>query len=188
MKMLSLWQPWATLIATGIKTIETRPWKTEYRGPLAILASKKKVDYDFGSLMWEAGIAEAMHKAAGFGWYESFPRGCVVAVVDLVDVVPISERWGAAHEYGRSLQPRSAEMFGGDRDGLFVCSSDGARGTVDGYAEDQLPWGDFSEGRYGWLLENVRPIEMEPIPCRGTQGCRDLPADVQALVEERLSE
>lgn len=39
MKALSLRQPWASLIADGRKTIETRTWRTRYRGPLAIHAS-----------------------------------------------------------------------------------------------------------------------------------------------------
>jgi hypothetical protein len=40
-KALSLWQPFATLIAAGAKTIETRSWGTSYRGPLVIHAAKK---------------------------------------------------------------------------------------------------------------------------------------------------
>ena len=40
MKALSIKQPWASLIASGIKTIETRTWKTDYRGPLLICSSK----------------------------------------------------------------------------------------------------------------------------------------------------
>lgn len=40
MKVLSLSQPWATLVAIGAKTIETRSWPTRYRGPLAIHAAK----------------------------------------------------------------------------------------------------------------------------------------------------
>lgn len=38
MKVLTLHQPWASLIALGVKTIETRSWSTAYRGPLAIHA------------------------------------------------------------------------------------------------------------------------------------------------------
>lgn len=38
---ISLWQPWATWIAQGKKTIETRKWHTNYRGPLLICAAKK---------------------------------------------------------------------------------------------------------------------------------------------------
>ena len=41
MKALSLRQPWASLIANGHKTIETRTWRTRYRGPLAIHASMR---------------------------------------------------------------------------------------------------------------------------------------------------
>ncbi len=40
MKAISLLQPWATLVAIGAKRIETRSWATNYRGPLAIHASK----------------------------------------------------------------------------------------------------------------------------------------------------
>ncbi|HSS99913.1 MAG TPA: ASCH domain-containing protein [Terriglobales bacterium] len=40
MKALSLWQPWASLIAIGAKEYETRSWSTKYRGPLVIHASK----------------------------------------------------------------------------------------------------------------------------------------------------
>ena len=34
-------QPWANLIASGQKTIETRTWATIYRGPLLIVSSKR---------------------------------------------------------------------------------------------------------------------------------------------------
>lgn len=40
-KALSIWQPWASLIVAGEKEYETRGWKTNYRGPLVIHASKR---------------------------------------------------------------------------------------------------------------------------------------------------
>ncbi len=40
MKVISLLQPWATLVVTGVKQIETRSWSSAYRGPLLIHASK----------------------------------------------------------------------------------------------------------------------------------------------------
>lgn len=40
MKALSVKQPWANLIATGKKTIETRQWKTDYRGTILICSTK----------------------------------------------------------------------------------------------------------------------------------------------------
>jgi len=40
MKALSIRQPWANMIASGKKTIETRTWRTNYRGPLLIVSSR----------------------------------------------------------------------------------------------------------------------------------------------------
>ena len=42
MKAISLHQPWASAVAIGIKTHETRSWRTNYLGPLAIHAAKKR--------------------------------------------------------------------------------------------------------------------------------------------------
>lgn len=36
MKVLSVLQPWASLIAIGAKRYETRSWRTDHRGPIAI--------------------------------------------------------------------------------------------------------------------------------------------------------
>ncbi len=41
MKAMSLHQPWASMIAHGEKTIETRKWRTRYRGDLLICSTKK---------------------------------------------------------------------------------------------------------------------------------------------------
>ncbi len=43
MKVLSIIEPWATLIKERKKFIETRSWKTSYRGELYIHASSKKI-------------------------------------------------------------------------------------------------------------------------------------------------
>ena len=43
MKVLSLTEPYATIIKEGKKTIETRRWKTNYRGKLYIHASSTKI-------------------------------------------------------------------------------------------------------------------------------------------------
>lgn len=41
MKAISIRQPWANMIRTGEKTIETRTWSTEFRGDLLIASSKR---------------------------------------------------------------------------------------------------------------------------------------------------
>jgi len=47
MKVISIKEPFATLIANGIKKIETRSWKTNYRGEIFIHASGKSIDKEF---------------------------------------------------------------------------------------------------------------------------------------------
>ena len=47
MKVLSLTEPYATLIKNGFKTIETRSWKTNYRGKLYIHASSTKIPKEY---------------------------------------------------------------------------------------------------------------------------------------------
>lgn len=54
MKVLSLTEPYATLIREKKKLVETRSWKTNYRGPLYIHASKTRIaknDLDNKELM-----------------------------------------------------------------------------------------------------------------------------------------
>ncbi len=76
MKAISLKQPWATWVALGLKTIETRTWKTKHRGDLLICASKR-VDKDAVELAVETGYPP----------YEkgAFPTGIAVAIVTVVD-------------------------------------------------------------------------------------------------------
>lgn len=49
MKCLSLLQPYAWCVAIGLKPIETRTWKSPYRGPILIAASKRlhQPHYDY---------------------------------------------------------------------------------------------------------------------------------------------
>lgn len=43
MKVLSLREPYASLVKNKVKLVETRSWKTNYRGELYIHASKTKI-------------------------------------------------------------------------------------------------------------------------------------------------
>lgn len=77
MKAISLWQPWAALMAVGAKKVETRHWPTRYRGLLAIHAARRRVDREFIENCREAEKALAGETI----WY-----GAIVAVVCLYDV------------------------------------------------------------------------------------------------------
>ena len=43
MKAITIKQPWASLIAAGLKDIENRTWKTNFRGRVLIHAAKVSV-------------------------------------------------------------------------------------------------------------------------------------------------
>lgn len=84
MKTISLWQPWATLVAIGAKTYETRSWSTKHRGLLAIHASKRmdvvQKEFCLQDPFFSA-LQEANYKVG------KLPLGGIVAVVKVVDIV-----------------------------------------------------------------------------------------------------
>lgn len=76
---LSLWEPWASLIAAGFKRHETRHWLTRRRGPVAIHAAKICI-WDL-----EPELVDLCDLALGDGWRKNRPLGCIVAVANLTD-------------------------------------------------------------------------------------------------------
>ena len=73
MKAISLWQPWASLMADGRKKIETRHWHPPawLLGQELAIHATMKVDRD---------------ACEDFGYDAlTIPRGCVVAIVRLID-------------------------------------------------------------------------------------------------------
>lgn len=50
-KAISLKQPWANLVASGKKTIETRKWTTKYRGDLIVCSSQNPKIEPFGKAL-----------------------------------------------------------------------------------------------------------------------------------------
>jgi hypothetical protein len=82
LKAITLLQPWASLVAIGAKTIETRPYATQYRGPLAIHAAKTSTPVDdpyFRSLLTIAGLNP-----------DQLPLGAILATCHLIDCEKIS--------------------------------------------------------------------------------------------------
>jgi hypothetical protein len=77
MKAISLKQPYASWVADGFKTIETRTWRTKYRGPL-LICSSKTFDEDFDP------------NDSAFG--DGLPLGMALAIVNLVNCRPMTEK------------------------------------------------------------------------------------------------
>jgi hypothetical protein len=77
MKGISLTQPYATLVALREKRIETRGWRTSYRGEIAIAAAKKFPSEARG-LCPTRPFSNALGSVA-------LPTGMIVAVASLVE-------------------------------------------------------------------------------------------------------
>jgi len=182
-RALTIRQPWASLIAAGVKTIETRSWSTSYRGPLLIHAGKATEDMeDLMRPRWrglarpddEQAVVDAT-AAAGFSCMAELPLGAVVAVAELVDVLPMGCLSGDTFppEYGPGGWLRA--------EGLIA-------GTPSFWAtEQEQALGDFTPGRYAWLLGNVRPLP-ESIPAKGRQGLWRPDSSLIDSVSARFSE
>ena len=86
MKAITLWQPWATLVANGIKRYETRTWRPLHTGPLAIHAAGR---HSFHPQYMKAANMDILMPDLKMA---NLPFGAVVAVVDLVSCVEMTEQ------------------------------------------------------------------------------------------------
>ena len=143
MRTLSLVQPYTTLVAAGLKTIETRSWPTKHRGPLAIHASKGFPGWA-KDLLWEEPFVSALHNAgvpylgllaATSPRYEVLPLGRVICTVNLVDCYRIT---------AENAPPEPERSFG-----------------------------DYTPGRFAWVLADVKPLPQPWPQVKGRLGLWD---------------
>jgi len=153
-RALSLWQPWASLVALGLKSWETRGWATGYRGPLLIHAAR----------CWEPEQARfldrVIERLSGTELEilgDVLPTGAFLAIADLAECRPTSRLAAYRTAAGRAWV---AELSDFEREA-----------------------GDFSVHRFGWLLRNVVRFPV-PIPGPGQQGLWVPPAEILERVEE----
>jgi hypothetical protein len=91
MKVITIKQPWATLIAYGYKEYEFRSWKTNYRGKLLIHAGK--------------GIdKKAMDRVKHLNL--EYPSSRIIASVNLNDCISVNE------EMIKQLINKNKEIYG----------------------------------------------------------------------------
>ena len=158
MKAITLWQPWASLVAAGIKTSETRSWAPpeDLVGQrIAIHAAKRPVRVS--EWAWKPQMVNAVaslnpecRALGGLPWIGGIcallPLGAVVATVRLTAV-------------GQVVTPPDP-----DHAGAYICRT--PYGAMFDGRDDGL--GDYSEGRWVWLPDSVEALD-EPIPAVGRQ-------------------
>ena len=89
MKALSIIQPWASLIATGIKDIENRTWRTNYRGEFLIHASAKRLPAGWTALTSEqyAAATRLVNPYGKENDVKQLPVSAIIGKARLVDCV-----------------------------------------------------------------------------------------------------
>lgn len=107
MKALSIKQPWASLIAHGIKDIENRTWKTKFRGRIYIHASgnwtPKPKDFDtydpiYSNDQWREIIENYPNYLLSLldpkELMDKLPLSAIIGEVEIVDcVINYSSIW-----------------------------------------------------------------------------------------------
>ena len=78
MKVLTVKEPWASLIAYGYKEYEFRSWKTNYRGKILIHAGKS-LEKDMSKKFEDYNL--------------NYSKGEIIAVADLTDCILVDEKF-----------------------------------------------------------------------------------------------
>lgn len=144
MKALTIWQPWASLIAAGFKPYEYRRWPAPgfVRGQRIVIHAAKR-PLDIQSIppiftAWQRDAIDGRNIAGGCALLDDVLRG----IVELP--------FGAGIATGVLGRPRRAtELFSGADDPDSI---------------DPAAW--------AWPIGDVRPFP-QPIPARGAQGFWD---------------
>ena len=147
MYAITLHQPWASLIALGAKTVETRSWPAPARllgRRIAVHAGKRLVRQPGERIEGE------LLARWGEDWRVIIPTGAVVATATLAGMARV--------EY---VDPPS---------GHAVHDPCTEVGSIAGMGRTPVdPWGDFSPGRWLWFLDDVEALPS-PAPAVGRQA------------------
>lgn len=187
LRAITLHQPWATLVALGVKTIETRSWPTKYRGRILIHAAKRTpTPGDYGD--WYVNQAEIYESPPHIAPAQPETRGWPGGQPELS---LLRREWGMADDGGQGLYyplPLGAVVasavltdcvpvvdFRFERtdtrtriehiDDTLWLRVPGERPAREITA--QLPFGDFAAGRWAWLLDDVKPTTERCPRCSG---------------------
>lgn len=150
-KIISMWQPWASLWVTGEKVNETRSWGTSYRGRIAVHAAQL-FDDEQRAICRQPPFAEALTRI-GFTDPDALPRGAILGAVEMVSC--------------QQMTGHAASILNGTFCICPACLRDPERA-----------FGRFELGRFAWSTGVRRLVLPKPIPWRGAQGLRDLPIGV----------
>lgn len=165
---LSLFQPWASLIASGTKTLETRSW-APHRG----LIGNRLWIASTGSMPKEAKDA-LRHTTPGFQQLFDAIRAAGFSISwdgrKLLHSMPLGKMLCSVRLAGAYEMLDAATATGLPERCLLVAPKRlvliRPEGDLD--VTDQYPYGHFAPARWAWHLTDVEPIIA--VPVRGRQG------------------
>ena len=145
MKAITIYQPFASLIACGAKQFETRGCATRYRGPIAIHAGKINLSKQIPKPILDLALKKINGKNSPVFYksIEELPMGAIIAIANLVDCQHIC----------------AYDLF---CDGAVLDDCERIYG-------DEIKFGNFLPGRFAWKLEIIK-VFHEPIEIKGRQG------------------
>jgi hypothetical protein len=146
-KVLTLWQPWALLLAGGEKLIETRPSPTQWtieKGTYLIHAAKKMDN-------WLFDLART----------EPFKT----SLSDIFNRTRMVMQFGAI--IGAIEVKECCEIFHVENNTAAIKRELG--GFTDWVTKKEFLFGNYEKGRYAWLCQNPRILKT-PIPYKNGQG------------------
>lgn len=109
MKALSFRDPWATLIALGLKDIENRTWRTNFRGRVYIHVSQIFDQHGWGDIVTSNSTTlHVLDFVVDTNW-DKRPRGAIIGEVDIVDCVQFSTSLWFTGPHGLVLS--NAKMY-----------------------------------------------------------------------------
>lgn len=94
MKAITIHQPWASAVAFGLKRFETRPRKTNHRGPIAIHAGKTLNEEALSEMLylpWQDHIQLPVSRMWSPISGQDFPQGAIIAVAELSECLEMDE-------------------------------------------------------------------------------------------------
>lgn len=184
MKILTLKQPWATLVATGHKMIETRSWQTSYRGLIGIHASAS-IGRKECILSGQEPFRTALHsnqyftglRGAGVcricGCTEQDCRQCIEDTGKPCTWINEQHDLCSACADDKFFEMPTGELLAIARLERCVIFPDPEQQVLfegkDKFvppSPPELNFGDFTPGRYGWIFSTIYEL-VKPIPMKG---------------------
>jgi hypothetical protein len=102
MRVLSIGQPWATLIVRDVKRFEARSWSTPFRGEIAIHASSSIKRWVRELVEEDPALRRALRKA-GIDDTDALPRSAIVGTAVIREVQRLSNMRPAPSEQSLAL-------------------------------------------------------------------------------------